>query len=474
MRFLSISFLIILLYSCQREPDFVEPNPNRTDSLATPPALGTKGQMYFTVNAADSSIPTLGKEVTLTGCFDIEKDSVLWLVRDSFVLTSSPFMYSGTSNRNPYYDNIVDGDAIYRIFCPQRYDRTHPFNPLMNTFYLGVYFEKLNRKTGKREQLVSLLPQAELSSSNQFGISRLVYDSTLKRFFFGANNGFLYCVSLDGSIAWKTAGYLPLLHNDNQLNAKLSNLYGAAGKLVMTTASGKINAYNMLNGNLIWSKNGPPNPPAEELHVSNKYVFPFHSNGYNIQRLDINTGNPTTTDPYFGGISTSLPNYPGFIVPYNVHINDSTIVFWGSQGSWLYVEDLPDWPGGILQNASMNGDCKYFPAYPNYLFGWDFLNGCNGLQLRAVNYQFDTSPWQWQIAGSGLACTLINVPTIAFFDGRLSIVTSFRSGFNSIYTGNIYIARLDPESGVMLGGHSEVKLMPKYSAGQVYGVKFVK
>jgi outer membrane protein assembly factor BamB len=475
MRF-SLLILLLALLSCQREIDFNLPL-SRMDSVSTPRLnLGKEGQIYFTVNAYDSLMPGWNpvhptNYVTFTGCFDIEKDTTVWMVRDSFVITTPTHKQGLTTTKTPYFENIVDGESIYRIYCPQQYNRSNPSSPLSGTFYLGVYFEQLNRRNGKREKLIQLLSPADVAASKQFGISNVVFDEARKQFFFGANNGFLYCYNLSGSMVWKKNDYQPRrFQNATYPFLEVANLYGKNNKLFFCRTNGTIEALEMNTGSKIWSKTGSNTPSMEELVVTNKYVFPIGQQAY-IERLDINTGNPTTTMPYFSGISTSLSGYPGTITPYDVHINDSSIAFWCTQDSWFYVEDEPDVPGGVLQNVNMNGRCKYFSAHPTRLYGWTFQGGRQAVVFTCLDFRSDTIPWQWSVPATPNSD--LDIYDFSFFRNNLFIISPMLSNNNPTPNNNrIVVSKLDAESGAILHD-TDIQLPKGCIYPYAYGISFV-
>ncbi|RYF85520.1 MAG: hypothetical protein EON98_06360 [Chitinophagaceae bacterium] len=167
------------------------------------------------------------------------------------------------------------------------------------------------------------------------------------------------------------------------------------------------------------------------------------------------------------------PGPSQFIVPYDTYVNDSTIVFWSNQNAMLFVEDQPDWVGGLAANSNMNYRCKHFTAEPNLLFGWSYAGGCDALIFNCVDMQTGTQMWQWNSAAP-IACTKLELYDFSLFKNDLYIVSRFAGNFGNIMQGNdkINILKVDPPTGIPLA-ISEAKLKPGYVTSYVYGVRFV-
>lgn len=80
---------------------------------------GKFGQLYFSVRGSDTTLKAaypLNIETAFTACYDIEQDTLLWLRRDSMIL-SSPLYFM---ERCQYFKNYKVGNSIIRIFATKK------------------------------------------------------------------------------------------------------------------------------------------------------------------------------------------------------------------------------------------------------------------------------------------------------------------------------------------------------------------
>lgn len=363
---------------------------------------GKFGQLYFSVRGSDTTLKAaypLNIETAFTACYDIEQDTLLWLRRDSMIL-SSPLYFM---ERCQYFKNYKVGNSIIRIFATKKNDRTSSNGGFYNQPIDGVFFEKISCTDGSLEDFKTVVPKPALSSSTDFGISNVIYDSANKKFYFGCNDQNLYCLDINGNLQWKKSGYIPKKNFSSTSNESGARIYFGGNKLVYISEDIKIKAVDAISGNDLWTVSTQVNSSGSiypELFVTNKYIFPCLKPRI-LDRLDIATGNISSL-PYF----TPSFDWSDFY-PLDIFINDSTIGF-QSIGK-VYIEDTPDKPQGRNTGTlNMSTFSRYYSDYKENVFG--LSSGCPtcGFTITNLNYSQEQVVWQRQffytpVPGEGTA-----------------------------------------------------------------------
>ena len=459
-KFLFYSISIVFLFSCKKDNSTTDA-PSGTQTLT----FGNNGQIYYTFNALDTTLTAIDGNhqlSTFTTCYDIEKDTTLWIKRDSFPLSYPAYYEANTTTKLQYFKNYKIGTSLYRIYSTKYYDRNTPnegFNN--NPRFLGVYFDKINIADGKTQVFKQLISASELTNPN-FGISNVIYDSLNNKFYFGCSNGKLYSVDINGTVVWQSSVYNPKV---NQLANAID--YGTFlcynnNKLVFLTNDQKIKAVNTSTGALSWIINTSLSYLGNiyyELLVTKKYVFAYHTAiPFSIKKIDLQTGNTIPSAGYFvPSYTTSQP-----FIPLDININDSTISFENQNN--IYVEDRDDdTPQGRNNSPmSLNLFSKYLPLYSGKIFGASSGGLYNSpIYTSCLNYTTGNLTWQNNFI-YGTAVYNSQLYDMSLQNNSLYLVTNFKLQgivmipsyvdnylINGIrpYSKAVYLVTLSPSNG---------------------------
>lgn len=354
--------------------------------------VGSEGQIYFQMIVKDSSLPvTQGLDhryVDFTACFDIELNKLVWKRKDtSFSLFSEmTLVFNQNFPKTVYYKNFVLNDGLYRVY--QQYPREQGFETaagvIFGAGFDGVYLEKLNKTTGEQIFKRKIISSSELPSSISCAVSNVIYADN--KFFFGSNNGKLYCIDKEGTIIWTNNSFHPLKLITGSCDQFMINY--SNGKIFYEGDNTSIKCINAQSGSEEWSHGGTYYTFQTPRHLvtNNKYLFVFPSaGGGNISRYDVNTGNLTSYD---------VISYDR-LVGYNLTINYDTVIYWGKTGNLEHMvfEEDDFYSGGEFETLMWN-DMKYSNKHLyGYAVGfWDY-----NLHFFSRGGPFFDIKWQWSL-----------------------------------------------------------------------------
>lgn len=369
MRLILLFCIAIIFFSCQKEisGDNKPGGSGETGALS----FGNKGQIYLSMNVVDTLLTypfysAYKPRRNATLCYDIEKDTALWFKTDTMFATSplpgegGGFILSG----GQYYKNFKIGNELVKIIAKEI------LSPLGNPDYLvpsgnytGIYLEKRDIKTGNVLLMKKLLDPSEFNvSMNTFAFLLSNIINMGDKFYFGVNNGYMYCYDKDGVQIWKKNGYSPRLAVNT---AKLGFLYNNATRIAYLSNDNKLNLIDAASGNKIWSVPCSPYQEEIEMVLTNKYIFVF--NRFTVDRYNLSDGF-NGFDDYFLTHNGMWGNYPFTeIQPFNAIIDDTTVCFWTDDGNYLNIaKELTQLNGVAKVNRPYYG--KYLSSYPNSFF----------------------------------------------------------------------------------------------------------
>jgi outer membrane protein assembly factor BamB len=223
---------------------------NKNNDLESVPSL-----FYYDYYAYPASVDC--KRV----CVDLSHGSVLWEKANEKVMPYKDWdVYAGTAYGYAYSKNFIKDNYIVRIFPAT------DFSPYATQTVSGIYFQKIDKKTGEQLVLQKLVTQSEINQTSRYRMTGVVTDG--ERYFFACNNNYVYCIDANGSIVWKK-NYAPTNLNDNGYLG-YGFIYYDQNRIYFPAYDPAVGfktmyALNALTGQLVWQTTTDVYPAEKQL-----------------------------------------------------------------------------------------------------------------------------------------------------------------------------------------------------------------
>lgn len=391
-KLLSLVLFLFFCYSCNK-PDMI---------------LGGKDLVYYdyTYSPITSGPITATDMVSKRVCYDLNSEALIWEQTNSKYPSLSN-LFSGIGRglnsgdydtQNQYFFNTKIGDYLIRIFTAADYPTDYVSNQSINS-YNGVYFQKIDTKTGNELFIRTLVPKSDFNPKNPFCISKVETDGI--RVYFSCNNGFLYCFDTDGILVWKKNLVKFPMYKPNYLERELPySFFGLNDdKIYIQSYSSLGLGYpnfkiiNAITGNVVFDEisynSGDIYLEKFPTYLfTDKYFFAFGYSG--LSASDKYTG--ISPFPFVGGSYSGNSNYPNYLNPKPIGALSNNLIAFISYDIKLGYYDL-----SRNRSVSSTIDCRY--NHGDILSGNIMYGGYCDRQIfefSAINTDFPDPSIKWK------------------------------------------------------------------------------
>lgn len=188
--------ITLALSSCEKNPNQQPPEDSPT-------------VMYFDLFADNGQYATSRLIQSERVAYDITNKTLLWKKKNDQQMVPY-FWYTGDGAT--YINNFVTESGIVRIFP---LGRSQDEIPVYGFTAEGIYFEKIDKKSGAVLASKIIVPKGDLVEKKWYIMSNVV--AANNGFYFACNNGKVYNCDVNGNIVWSSQRYplisTPLYHD---------------------------------------------------------------------------------------------------------------------------------------------------------------------------------------------------------------------------------------------------------------------